>query len=75
MNPETGDKSGYYRINDTQCILHPNMCWCGRKLSTLIPAQEVTAPVDGIKTLTLVLASVMWPVMVMEFVPLYNLLH
>ena len=35
----------------------------GEELPTWILAQEVIVPVDGVKTLTLVLASVVWSVM------------
>jgi len=42
----------------------------GEELPKSMSAVEMTAPVDGVKIPTLVLASVMWSVMVLTLVPL-----
>ena len=41
----------------------------GEGLPTLIPAQVVTAPVDGAKAINLVLASVVWSVILSILAP------
>jgi len=70
-NPETDDKSGYYRINDNQwtycnmtellLAISPHvLVWeeDGDELPISISCQETIAPVDGIELLTLMLVSV-----------------
>ena len=70
-NPETGDKSGYDRINDTQLtycdMMAISACFIGdadvdggwNRIVNMTSLQlpEMTVPVDGIKPFTMVLAS------------------